>query len=117
LGSQGEGIAVTPGTAAYRAVMARLDAESMSLRPSTRQLLRRLISDYRHESRRVPWGEVEWRAYKAATRLDIAAEIRAAIAISNARPPLDDSDEWSHGRTTDLAQRAIARSIWAGGEA
>jgi hypothetical protein len=85
-----------------------------SLRPSRRQGLRRLISLFRHESQELPWGDEEYRAYKAADRLDRAAEIRAEIASDNARPVLVD-DDWFE-RDEFRRKADIARSIWAGGQ-
>jgi hypothetical protein len=87
-----------------------------SLHPSRRQVWRRFISSFRHGSRKVPWGGLDYRAWKAAQRLDNAEERRWCARSAAARPVILDEDEAHHLYTTERNQRQIARSIWAGGE-
>jgi hypothetical protein len=79
-----------------------------------RQWLRRLISSFRHESFKRPYGTIEYRAAEAADRLDMRAEVRAEIASDNARPVLVD-DDWFE-RDEHLRKGRIAADIYHGGE-
>jgi len=86
---------------------------TLSVRPSDRQLMRRLINSYRHGFRKVPWSDVDFRAWKAADRLDRAEERRYCRRMAESRPV--DTDDWFE-RGEMKRREAINASIWAGGE-
>lgn len=98
---------------------AALYAALYSVAPSDAQLYRQLVNSFRHESRKVPWDDLDYRALKMAWKLDGIRKIndaKAATAQRAAEPPviLDDDAE-DHGRTVLRMQQQIAQEIYNGG--
>lgn len=91
-----------------------MDAPIPSLRPSLRQVLRRLISSFRHAPRKTPRDDLDRRAHAAADRIDRTAERAWCRRMAESRPAeIDDDwferDEWKR-------REAIANSIYHGGQ-